>query len=484
MSECKCLFLLLISTSLFSVCTSDERIMSILHRLGQFEEELLDNKADMLRTEQKILALADIAKTSLRAEVKQNIRDEVRNALAEILGESHQGMLRRHVVTELRSLKQGYHQMKRQMHHVSKSLNDMQDRMVVFQESIEKTEVWNGEKSGDVVERDKQGLVNELRRCETFAADLKADHEHLLEVNETCQSQISKLKEVLASTSPKVHETSVTPLSTTLIPTPGPEKKRRILIAPLWSDAKNQFRQLHIHSNTIGVYRYLHMTHIASMVYAEKARKLLIGTYRPQRIFSSALDTSQGTMLKEGVRTFGMAVDEERDIVFMTTEFPRYTVSRMTTGGRNFDSVIDISKYGSWPNGITLDTRRKRIYACNDGKMFTVTYDGQGLSTLATGSHMFSVTVDQTAGVVYYNNEKKLMKMTVSNNVSTAVTSLDVIPWNMRLYRGAIYYSSYGDYWINTGTVGFVNVTYNIAQYRMQSISMKAASSLLMCLIP
>ncbi|XP_046551989.1 uncharacterized protein LOC124261685 [Haliotis rubra] len=381
---------------------------------------------------------------------------------------------------DLRHLKQGYHQMKRQLHHVSRLLSDFQNETTVFHDSLlKKAGMSDRENSCDICMREKHQLEKVLQTCDANTANLKSQ---ITTLKETCQSQMSKLTSnvTVSPSTPaplNVTSTSRTSVSTT---TPRPEEeKSRILIAPIWSSTPHQFRQLNIHSNSLSVYQYHTLKQVKCIAYITKTRKLLIGLYNPDKIVSSTLDTRHVTVLREGVETFGMAVDEDRDIVFISTYQPRYSISRMSTQGKDFTAIIDLSKYGSIPRQIALDTKRRRIYGCNTGKLFTVTYDGQGLTTLATGSQVYAVTLDQTAGVLYYGVQKKLMKMTVSNNVSTEVTTLDAVPWNMRLYRGTIYYSSNG-----SPIVGAVDVTYNTVAYTLQSVSVKGSSTNGMCLIP
>ncbi|XP_048257221.1 uncharacterized protein LOC125382926 [Haliotis rufescens] len=487
MAEFKCLSWLLTCTYLICVCNCQDSIVSVIQKMDQFEEDLFHNKEDMIRMEKRIRNIIDVAETSLRAELKENIRDQVREAMAEILqGESLQDMVKSQVVSELRHLKQGYHQMKRQLLHVSRSLKDFQDESGEFHESVlKKADVWNRENSSDTCVRDKHRLEIELRNRDICAADLQKNIERFMVLNETCQSQISQLKTALAvpASSPapvNVTSTPKSPVSTTSVTTPRPEEERsRILIAPGWSSTQHQFRQLNIHNNSLSVYQYHTMKRVTCVAFVAKTKKLLIGLWSPVKIMSSTLDTIHVAVLREGVHTYGMAVDEDRDIVFIAADKPQMSISRMSTQGKDFTAIIDLSKYGSNTRQISLDTRRKRIYGCNHGKLFTMTYDGQGLATLATGSRMYAVTLDQTAGVLYYSIEKKLMKMTVSTNVSTEVTTLSAFPWNMRLYRGTIYFSCY-----SSPIVGAVDVTYNTVAYTLKSLSMKGAGALLMCLIP
>ncbi|XP_067686844.1 uncharacterized protein [Haliotis asinina] len=527
MTDFRDISLLLILTSLICCCCCEESLTSVIQRLNQFNRKLHDNKKEILGMEENVLNLIEVSKTALRAELKENLREQVREAMFEILhGNSLQDMVKSEVISELKLLKRGYHQLKRQMAHFSKSLKGLQDKVDAFQQPRpQKAGIWDGKDSYDGCVTDKHRLEVELYNCNVTAAYLKSDIDRLLAVNETCHSEISKLKQSLAvnaslrsvqgvntSSSSPLPTSVMTPrppqlttsgmtarpsMSTTSVMTPRPhqvtmsgttvrpeEEKRRILIAPRWSHSIHQFRQLNIHSNTLSVYQYLTMIRVSSIAYIAKTKKLLIGLYSPNKILSSSLDTSYTTVVRGGVWTHDMAVDEERDIVFMSTVAPQYAIGRMSTQGTDFTAITYLSQYGRWPEGITLDKKQKQIYVCNGQSMFLMTYDGQGFTILTRGTHMYAVIWDQTAGVLYYNNEKKLMRMIVSSNVSTEVTTLSVIPWSMRLYRGTIYYGSYSSVSGNSASVGAVGLTFNTTPHILQSLSIDKVPGLYIQLIP
>ncbi|XP_067669650.1 uncharacterized protein [Haliotis asinina] len=483
MTKFKCLLWFLTWTSLICFCTSQDSIGSIIQRLDQFQEEMLANKVDMIRLDKKVVNGIDVAKTSLRAELMENIQQEVRKAMANFLqGDSLQDMIKRQIVYEVQHLKQNYHQMERQLRHVSKSFRDFQNKTTMFQESLLKeANVLNQENSSDVCVREKHSLEIELEKADATIANLQADIKRITALKDACQSQMSKMTtNVIASSSTpaplNVTSTSRTSVSTT---TPRPqEKKARILLSPLGSYTQHQFRQLNLHSNSLTVYPYHTMTDVTSLAYIAKTNKLLIGLGNPGKIVSSTLDTSHVTVLKQPVRAHGMAVDEDRDAVFIATYSPRYSISRMSTQGENFTAIIYII-YGSNPKQLTLDTTRRRIYWCDSDKLYTVTYDGQGMTTLASGSQVHGVTLDQTAGVLYYSVQRKLMKMTVSNNMAAELTTLNAVPYNLALYRGTVFYSGY-----YPTSVGAVEVTNNTVAYTLQSVGVKGYDIYCMCLIP
>ncbi|XP_067669155.1 uncharacterized protein [Haliotis asinina] len=480
MSELKCLSWLLTCTSLISLCTSQDSIGPIIQTLDKLQEEMHINKVDMIRMEKRILDFIEVAKTSLRAELKENIQGEVRKAMVEILqGEFLHDMLKRQVVSDLLHLKHSHHQMKRQLHRVSSSFNET----AVFQESLlKKTDLWNRENSSDICIREKHTLEIELQKAGDTTTNLTAIIKVCTALRKTCQSQMSQLitnLTVSACTPANVNATQTSAPSVPSTPTSTPPRTPVILVAAVWSNIPHQFHQIDIHGNFTGVYPYLNMRKLTYVAYARKTRKLLMGVEYPDAVLTSTLSTSDVAVLREGVRTYGIAVDEGRDIIFITTLKPLDSISRMSPQGKDFTAIIDLTKYSWHPRHLTLDTKRKRIYWCNYLKLFTMTYDGKGLATLATGDQVYAVTLDQTAGVLYYNDANKPMKKTVSSNVTTRVAILNADPWNMRLYRNTIYYSSY-----DSRIVGILNVTYSPIAHSIHLINIKDAHSLLMCLIP
>ncbi|XP_067664334.1 uncharacterized protein [Haliotis asinina] len=493
-------FLLLICISLVCCCNCQENFVSVIQRLHQLEEELFHNKADMIRVEKRIRNIIDAVKTSLRVELKETIRDQVRETMSEIVqGETFRDTVKSEVVSGLRHVKRGYHQMKRQWHHVSRSLKDFQDETATFHEFVlEKVDLLNGQNTSDTCANDNFRLELELQTSNVSVTELKHDNERLLELNKTCQFKLSQLKTVLSvsvffeagdlgnstSTSPaltKLVATTSPPVMTASLKTPRrEEEKNRILIASIWSSTNQQFRQLNLHNGSLSVYPYHNLANVNCIAYLVKTRELLIALYNPYRILASALDTNQMRLLREGVGTYGMAVDDGWGVVFMGIFRPKVSITRMSTLGEDFTTVIDSANYGPPPRQITLDTRRKKIYWCNFKKLFTMTYNGEDLTTLATGSFMFAVTLDQTASVLYYSKGNELMRMTVSSNVSTSVNILDDMPLNMGLYRGIIYYSSFS----TDAVLGTVNVTHISEAYSLESKRIKGFLNPYVCLIP
>ncbi|XP_067659350.1 uncharacterized protein [Haliotis asinina] len=487
MTEFKYLSLLPVCISLFCFCTCQDKVVTVMDRLDKFEEVLLDNKVDILRVEQKVINMIDVAKSSLRAELKASLLDLVKNAMTEILkGESLPDMVKSEVVSEVHHLKHEYHHMKRQLHQVSKSLQkDIANQTNGFHESVQgATQGKSSDNSSDTCLREKHKLETDLKKCTAQTADLQTNLKQFMALNETYQSQISELKKTLSvpscvpavvnATSPS---TSAAP-STSLTTLRSEEERSRILIAPIWTGYTNYFRQLDIQSNNLHTYHYFAMRSVNCLAYIAKRNTLLIGSNNPYAIFASTVDTSQVTVLRRNIRTLGMAVDEDRDTVFISRLTPTHSISRMSTQGKDLSVITELDMYRKSPRQITLDTRRRQIYACVYYAVVTVTYDGHGLRTLDTGGFLHAVFLDQSAGVLYYNSDTTLMKMSVSDEIRTEVTTMDARPINMLLYRGIIYYAG-----IDPTLVGAVNTSTNTG-YTLQPITMADVGQIHICLIP
>ena len=121
---CVVLFVFSLTITISMVQCSDE-ISLVIDKISKLDEELLDMRNnlrnelfsvrnDFSRIEDKIFTTVEFAKISLRSEMKKHIKQQVKEAMVEILhGESLEEIVRSHVVSEVRKLKHGHHQMKR-----------------------------------------------------------------------------------------------------------------------------------------------------------------------------------------------------------------------------------------------------------------------------------------------------------------------------------------------------------------------------------
>lgn len=336
-------------------------------------------------------------------------------------------------------------------------------------------------------EEEAEGVLKELRECRMRACHVEEKLRLLLsEMNQTCSEHHSYNRSTTEANATSVF-TSSTPSAVPpgLVTTAGgtlPKVNTSIFIAKTPSSGK-QFGQLRIQDNSYELYPYIGWQIVTAVAYVKKLNRLLIGSYNPNSIITSKLYTFKVRTLKEDVECYGMAVDDERDAIFMTTQNPIASISRMTTRGRRFKVIIDLSTYDRHPLRIAVHPRDKRIFANTNDKIFTVGYDGRDFVTLVRGRSMHSLTLDSTGNILFFNDDTRLLKMSISRHLTSEVTTFGSSPWDLIYYKNTLYYSvaQYRD----SGTIGLVylrgygqtlelhNVTYNNYGYGLN-----------ICLIP
>ena len=100
--------------------------------------------------------------------------------------------------------------------------------------------------------------------------------------------------------------------------------------------------------------------------------------------------------------------------------------------------------------------------------------------TSATGSNMWALTLDSTGSFRFYNIWTKLIKMSVSNNVSSEVTTLSATPYTLAYYNNTVYYGGIG----GTGIVGAVTLRHDAVSYTLNTQEFKSSHSRLILIVP
>lgn len=263
--------------------------------------------------------------------------------------------------------------------------------------------------------------------------------------------------------------------SSTMFTPTKTSQKSRIIIVPLSSN-RQESMQLHLNNNTLKPYPAITRSWIHSVVYVQRLRRILIGTRHPNRIFRFPLDGSKMNVFKRNILTYGMAVDEGRQLLFLTTHIPRYTISRMTTQGRQFTSLVNESFVGRFPQSITVDPLNKIVYAACYLNLISVSYDGSKILTLYSSTDIFAVSLGPTG--LYFNEKRKVMKMRPGGTNVTEVMELEVKPRTFVFYNNSMYTGSYA-----YGQVGVLHFT-DCGRTIVYQDLYEVVSSWSMCLIP
>lgn len=256
--------------------------------------------------------------------------------------------------------------------------------------------------------------------------------------------------------------------STAIVQSPGRyvEVMTRILVVKLESFTVQNPHLIDVHNNAMQVYGYMRTSHISSVTYDSRARSLIFCRHLPKVILSSNLDSFDVKRLRKGVISLGMAVDVDRRLIFLSTFKPRRTISRMSTRGKHFRGIVDLTRHGSFnPYNIAIDTRNKMIYFCkNSDGFWSVGYDGKNLRRIQQTGSSSAVTIDSQRNIVYFSDAERVMKLSLSTNTVTEIMGLSGRIWSMCHVNNSLYVAGY--------VGGFIDVIYlgNNVHFNLQTM--------------
>lgn len=132
--------------------------------------------------------------------------------------------------------------------------------------------------------------------------------------------------------------------------------------------------------------------------------------YSPPAIYSSKVDGTNLTTLLSDVLSYGVAVDSNLGVIFLSTVSPRHAVSAMFTDGTGYRVIAHVGKWGR-PSRVALDTKNEVIYVCFRTRIVKISYNGGNQSVFIRGTFMTSLTFDNLMGVLYYADRINIYKV-------------------------------------------------------------------------
>ncbi|XP_071082265.1 uncharacterized protein [Haliotis cracherodii] len=364
-----CVLVLLVAAS--SVVQGHENIAAVVSQMGLLEKEInqlkveLNHlKSDVPGMETRVINKMDILELLLRSDLTEKIVPSyIRSQI-----ESLDATVNSHVMSQIKHLKRGYQQMKRQTLSLTRQLREVgqtktrqpldtvKDKDACEQQVSELKAEWNRthrhvthvEKEVSLLNdnvllvirqsTDMQAQINETQRSvETLVKQnvrlrndlivINASHAedvqtlgdfHLNYVNRTRDLQTNA-----DSTQPIPHHTPTTPHGrpftsvATTHTTRQFQDKTKILVVQYYSGSLQHPHQITIDKNDMETYPYLHTSHVHAVTFEPVSRRLIFSRYSPDGIFASRLDVSGVATLREGIRSLGMAVDVDRRLIFL-----------------------------------------------------------------------------------------------------------------------------------------------------------------------
>lgn len=217
----------------------------------------------------------------------------------------------------------------------------------------------------------------------------------------------------------------------------------RLLVVP-YSYRNIPAKKIILSDNTVQDYPFFNTMKISSVAYVSQLRRLLVSKDDPYDIVSYGLDAREDmVILRHHVRTSGMAVDQGRQLVFLSMYHPRYSICRMTTQGGEFQYVLEQSRYEGTFVGVTVDPETRTVYTAFRTKLLSVNYNGEHLQTLYTGEAIYAVNFDPAGHTLYFHHNNNVMKMSPGVTEPTVVYELEYTPFNILYSNSSLYVGSY-----------------------------------------
>ncbi|XP_071112235.1 uncharacterized protein [Haliotis cracherodii] len=431
------------------------------------------------------------------------VHSQIEASWTQVLRErSIDSMVNSHVVSQMRQLKQEHQQMKRQIRSLSGHLQTVEntghrhppDKSVlrdstahqhnVFQTDLNKTNIMisslqqyvtsltdhvamlNHSCQTQATEREKESAVDKIemkldhletgkgrlgrefdRLNKSYAVDMEVvenSHQEYINTKESPEKEtrgvsVNGTQELVLTSPPVSPSTSVRTTS----PTSHRSKDMtRILVVQRYSNSTIA-KQINLQTHEMTTYQYLDLSNIRAFASDPVSRRLIFSIDSSDGIFSSALDAYSFTLttLKAGIRSYGIAVDVNRRLIFLTKVFrARATISRMSIWGNKFRNIVDVTELGSnSPLGIAVDTRRRMIYFCNYDALWSVSYRGKNVHRIKAGKNILGVTVDCVSNILYFGEGKKVMRLSLATNVITEIREVSGFIFNIIFHNNSLY---------------------------------------------
>ncbi|XP_067670574.1 uncharacterized protein [Haliotis asinina] len=438
------LLLLLGATS--SVVHGHENISTVAKHMSLLEEELNDLKSDIVRMELRMMNKIDVLKLVLRSDLAENIVPSYMSSLFE----SFDATVNSHVISQIRRLKHGYQQVKRQTLSLTKQLSEIgmtksgQEVDIVMvkgecehQVSQLRTELNLTRRHVWLVEEEVTLLKGHMTALIRQVGDLQAQMNETLRTVQSLVQQNERLRNdptATGITQPVPLYTSKTPTSPNSTPVATTPTTRmfhnmtRLLVVQYLSISKQYPHEITINKHDMRTYPYLHESWIEAVTYDPVSRTLIFSRLLPSGMYTSKLDVSGVRTLKKGIGSFGLTVDVDRRVIFFTTYHPSKSISRMSTSGRRYRILVDLSRRPKkdYPHDLAVCPRTKTIYfGGNRDGLWSVDYNGNRLHQINKRDGVIAVTFDNFHNALYFSVNKTVIQLSLSTNTRTEVSQFN-----------------------------------------------------------
>ncbi|XP_046561077.1 uncharacterized protein LOC124270102 [Haliotis rubra] len=225
----------------------------------------------------------------------------------------------------------------------------------------------------------------------------------------------------------ETHPSSTVSTVSTVPTVAHPQDKRRVLLVPFMADYwKSQFYQTAFPSWTVMTYP-VDMENVTAIGYIPSSYGLLLSVSHGGKLLSFKLERQSSQTIWENLLVRDIAVDDDRHEAYVVTAEASKRVMRITVDGtpiNAFQSMEDLQL-------ITVDSKRRVMYVSTSRKLLRCSYSGKGFTTLIQSIQTTSLSFDRSQEVIYFNNDRDVIKLYPLSGKYNVLTSLNTTPSSM-----------------------------------------------------
>ncbi|XP_046562149.1 uncharacterized protein LOC124271124 isoform X2 [Haliotis rubra] len=227
----------------------------------------------------------------------------------------------------------------------------------------------------------------------------------------------------------------------------------RLLLTPLRINTVTQFHQLQINTSIQEEYPFIqNPRRVRTIGYIPSLKRIVVDMELTPVLSSFAIDSSDQTILKKGLLTTAMCVDDQKQLVFVLVNIkPKLGIWRVPANGRNIGQSLIFR--GKLFSSFSIDIQTERFYMFKGSGLYSSKYDGSDMALLRKPLSSRLSLFDDINRNLYYIKSYVLHKVSLSNNITSRLQPLKYPPAALVKYGGHIYISFY-----NTLQIGVLNL--------------------------
>lgn len=220
----------------------------------------------------------------------------------------------------------------------------------------------------------------------------------------------------------------------------------------------NNIRQFHqLPLNSGGEYEYPFIKdprRVRAVAYIPSLKRIVVDMELSPLLVSFALDSYDKVVLKKGLHTNTICVDDGKKLVFVhVLRGPFKGIWRVSSDGRNIKHILNFR--GKSITTFSIDCRYSRFYIFKFSGIYSSQYDGSDMTPFLMKVFSRISLYDHVNQELYYHRSKDgvVLKISVSDKTTTSMISVPNTVSALAQYGSDMYISFF-----NTEKIGVLNL--------------------------